>query len=52
MTYFFKKKFISIYVYMWTGTQGSQKRILGLLEQELGSGELLDVGARSQILVL
>lgn len=49
---FFKKRFISICVYMCAGTQGGQKRILGLLEQELGSCELLDVGARSQILGL
>lgn len=37
---------------MCVGTQGGQKMILGLLEQELGSCELLDVGARSQILGL
>lgn len=41
-----------MYGHMCAGTQGSQKRKLGLLEQELGNCELRDVGARSQILVL
>lgn len=52
MTYFFKRRFIVIYVYICAGTQGGQERMLGLLEQELGSCELPDVGAGSQTPVL
>lgn len=37
---------------MCAGTQGGQERMLGLLEQELGSCELPGVGAGSRTLVL